>query len=131
MIVLVVILVAGGVALLLVRRRSSPVTTPSEYRQLTNFTDSAVAPSLSPDGRIVTFKRGEDAFFSTGQIYFQMLPDREPVRLTNDADRKYAPVFSPDGSRIAYTNVSVTHSSTGPDTWTVSSTRWPADPASA
>ena len=119
MIVLVAILLTGGVALLLVQKRSSPVTTPTEYRQLTNFTDSVVAPSLSPDGRILTFKRGEDAFFSSGQIYVQMLPDGEPVRLTHDADRKYAPVFSPDGSRIAYSNVSVTHSSTGPDTWTV------------
>ena len=43
-------------------RRSAPVTSPSEYTQITNFTDSAVAPSLSPDGRMVTFKRGEDAF---------------------------------------------------------------------
>ena len=29
--------------------------------QLTNFADSASAPSLSPDGRMVTFKRGGDA----------------------------------------------------------------------
>jgi len=25
-----------------------PVTSPSEYTQITNFTDSATAPSLSP-----------------------------------------------------------------------------------
>ena len=118
-IVLVVILLGGGVGLFFLLRRSSKVTSPSEYTQLTNFTDSAVAPSLSPDGRMVTFKRGEDSFFSSGQIYVQMLPNGEPVRLTHDADRKYAPVFSPDGSRIAYSNVSATHSSTWPDTWTV------------
>ena len=93
------------------------MTSPSEYTQITNFTDSAVAPSLSPDGRMVTFKRGEDAFFSSGQIYVKMLPNGEPVRLTNDADRKYAPVFTPDGSRIAYTSVTLTHPRW--DTWTV------------
>src|SRR5205085_6770323 len=63
---------AGSVAMLAVganlwlrsapARRSAPVTSPSEYIQITNFTDSVVAPSLSPDGRMVTFKRGEDAF---------------------------------------------------------------------
>ena len=62
------------------------MTSPSEYTQITNFTDSAVAPSLSPDGRMVTFKRGEDAFFSSGQIYVKLLPNGESVRLTNDAD---------------------------------------------
>jgi serine/threonine protein kinase/Tol biopolymer transport system component len=87
-------------------RRS--VTSPSEYVQITNFTDSAVAPSLSPDGRMVTFKRGEDAFFSTGQIYVKLLPNGESVRLTNDDAFKYAPVFTPDGSRIAYTYASAT-----------------------
>jgi Tol biopolymer transport system component len=80
------------------------VTSPSEYTQLTNFTDSAVAPSLSPDGRMVTFKRGEDSFLSRGQIYVKLLPNGESVQLTNDAGRKYAPVFTPDGSRIAYTH---------------------------
>ena len=62
-----------------------PVTSPSEYTQLTNFTDSAVAPSLSPDGRMVTFKRGEDSFLSRGQIYVKLLPNGESVPLTNDA----------------------------------------------
>jgi serine/threonine protein kinase len=35
-----------------------PVTSPSEYIQITDFSDSASAPSLSPDGRMVTFLRG-------------------------------------------------------------------------
>ena len=113
-IVLALLLLAGGVGLFYSGRSSAPVTSPSEYTPITSFNDSAVAPSLSPDGRMVTFKRGEDAFFSSGQIYVKLLPNGEPVRLTNDADTKYAPVFTPDGSRIAYTNASATW-----DTWTV------------
>jgi serine/threonine protein kinase len=113
-IVLALVLFASGLWLFYSARRSAPVTSPSEYTQITNFTDSAVAPSLSPDGRMVTFKRGEDAFFSSGQIYVKLLPNGEAVRLTNDADTKYAPAFTPDGSRIAYTNTSGTW-----DTWTV------------
>ena len=114
--VLALVLVAGGVGLFYVAKPSVPVTSPSEYTQITSFTDSATAPSLSPDGRMVTFKRGEDGFLSSGQIYIKLLPNGESVRLTNDANRKYAPVFTPDGSRIAY---SVVNGSGGWDTWTV------------
>jgi DNA-binding winged helix-turn-helix (wHTH) protein/Tol biopolymer transport system component len=116
---LALLLLAGGVGLFYSARRSVPVTSPSEYTQITNFTDSAVAPSLSPDGRMVTFKRSENAFASIGQIYVKLLPNGEPVRLTNDSDFKYAPVFAPDGSRVAYTDFSFTRTPLGFNTWTV------------
>src|SRR5215831_9772169 len=35
-----------------------PVTSPTEYVALTDFTDSATAPALSADGKMVTFIRG-------------------------------------------------------------------------
>ena len=92
-----------------------PVTSPSEYTQLTNFTDSATAPSLSPDGRMVVFKRGEDSFLSSGDIYVKLLPNGEAVKLTTEPARRYGPVFTPDGSRIAYTQVTAGSW----DTWTV------------
>ena len=106
LLVVALLLLAGGVGLFYSAKPSAPVTSPSEYTQITNFTDSAVAPSLSPDGRMVTFIRGGDSFLSRGQIYVKLLPNGESVRLTNDARAKYAPVFTPDGSRIAYTDVS-------------------------
>ena len=92
-----------------------PVTSPSEYTQLTNFTDSATAPSLSPDGRMVAFKRGEDSFLSSGDIYVKLLPNGEAVKVTAEPARRYGPVFTPDGSRIAYTQVAAGSW----DTWTV------------
>jgi len=114
LIVTAVLLVAAG-ALLFRQKPSTPVTSPSEYTQLTNFTDAAVAPSLSPDGRMVTFIRGGESFLSNGQIYVKLLPNGDSVRLTNVTGQKYGPVFTPDGSRVAYTNL------TGNDfdTWTV------------
>jgi serine/threonine protein kinase/Tol biopolymer transport system component len=115
LIVLALLVLAGGVGLFYSARPSTPVTSPSEYTQITNFTDSAVAPSLSPDGRMVTFIRGGDSFLSRGQIYVKLLPNGESVRLTNDNHRKYAPVFTPDASRIAYTDQINSHW----DTWTV------------
>src|SRR5262249_40976823 len=78
----------------------------AEYVPLTNFTDSAVQPSLSADGRMLTFIRGDDAFTTDGEVYVKLLPNGDPVQLThdgNDGTRKMSPKFSPDGSRIAYT----------------------------
>ena len=73
------------------------------YTQLTDFTDSAVSPALSPDGRMLAFIRGIDTFMSPDQIYVKMLPNGEAKRITDDARPKYGPAFSPDGSEIAYT----------------------------
>ena len=114
----VLLVLAGAAGVFYATRPRVPVTTSSEYIQLTNFADSAVAPSLSPDGRMLTFKRGEDAFLSSGQIYVKTLPNGEPIRLTNDTNSKYAPMFTPDSSRITYTSVN-TSGTVSFDTWTV------------
>src|SRR5258705_1802751 len=76
---------------------------PAGYTQITNFTDSAVSPALSPDGRMLAFIRSESWFLTPDQIYIKLLPDGEPVQLTHDSRQKYGPTFSPDGSRILYT----------------------------
>jgi len=75
-----------------------------EYLPLTNFTDSATAPTLSPDGRMLAFIRGQDTFMGPGDVYVKLLPDGDPVQLTHDGRGKMGPVsFSADSSRIAYT----------------------------
>jgi serine/threonine protein kinase len=94
-----------------------PVTSPSEYVQLTDFSDSASAPALSPDGRIVTFFRSGSPFLTYGQIYVKLLPDGQSTQITNDPSPKYNPIFTPDGSRVAYTAIS--HAEGSWDTWTV------------
>jgi len=80
-----------------------PVTSASEYVQLTDFSDSVSAPALSPDGRMVTFLRGGVPFMSTDQIYVKLLPDGQSTQLTNEPHGKYDPVFTPDGAHVAYT----------------------------
>lgn len=73
-----------------------------KWEQLTFFTDSAVYPELSPDGRVLAFIRGSDTFIGSGQVYVKLLPSGEPIQLTHDHTSKLSPTFSPDGSRIAY-----------------------------
>ncbi len=91
--------------------RTPAVST--NWEQMTFFTDSAVYPALSPDGRMMAFIRGDDTFFGKGEIYVKLLPSGDAVQLTHDSLLKLAPVFSPDGSRIAY-------GTAGPfDTWEV------------
>ena len=96
----VVVAVAAG---LLAVRLSSPPGQELKYTQITNFTDSAMAPALSPDGRMVAFFRSANWFLTPDPIYVKMLPDGEPVPITRDSRLKYGLAFSPDGSRIAYT----------------------------
>jgi DNA-binding winged helix-turn-helix (wHTH) protein/Tol biopolymer transport system component len=75
----------------------------AKYTPLTDFTDSATTPALSPDGHMLAFIRGDSSFMSAGQIYVKILPDGEARPVTNDARLKYNLAFSPDGSQIAYT----------------------------
>ena len=92
-----------AVGLLLYRGRSVAPPSRAEWVQLTDFTDSAVSPALSPDGRMLAFVRGSDTFMGQGQVYVKLLPSGEPMQLSHDALPKMSPIFSPDGSRIAYT----------------------------
>jgi serine/threonine protein kinase len=87
-----------------VLRGSSPSAPPAskDWQQLTFFTDSAVYPALSPDGRMLAFIRGNDSFLSQGQVFVKLLPDGQPAQLTHDDSTKLAPSFSPDGSRISF-----------------------------
>ncbi len=94
--------IVTAVVVNILRNQQSPGSTQLQYIQLTNFTDSAASPALSPDGRMLAFIRGPETFFGPGQIYVKLLPDGEPVQLTNDDFEKMGPQFSPDGARIAY-----------------------------
>ena len=100
-----VLAVGLGVAALLLMAPRHPVTSPAEYEPLTDVADSATAPALSPDGRILAFIRGGDAFLSPGQIWLKLLPNGEPIRLTQTAARLFGPTFTPDGTQVAYTAV--------------------------
>ncbi len=102
-----VVLAVGSIAFYRTRHR-----LPERYLQLTDFTDSAVAPVLSPDGHMVAFIRGDNGFLTSDEIYVKMLPNGEARRVTDDARPKYGLAFSPDGTEIAYTVLETTEFST-------------------
>ncbi|MCA1585309.1 MAG: serine/threonine-protein kinase [Acidobacteria bacterium] len=101
--VVTVLVTGGGVLLFRSASRSGPIASSADYVQLTDLAESAVTPSLSPDGRMVTFKVGEDFFFGRGRIYVRPLPNGESVPLTPSGVGMYGPVFNHDGTRVAYT----------------------------
>jgi len=101
--VAIAVLVLAVAAAFLLRHPSSGGVAPSkEWEQLTFFTDSAVYPTLSSDGRMLAFIRGDNSFITSGELYVKLLPGGEPVQLTHDSRPKLAPSFSPDNSRISY-----------------------------
>jgi DNA-binding winged helix-turn-helix (wHTH) protein/Tol biopolymer transport system component len=102
--------IVGAVALLVTVAVALPAFWPTRpaapeptYTQITNFTDSAVSPALSADGRMLAFIRSENWFLTPDQIYVKLLPNGEPTQVTHDSRPKYGLAFSPDGSRITYT----------------------------
>ncbi len=98
----ILVLAVAAAAFFLYRSSRSSPPASKDWEQLTFFTDSAVYPAISPDGRMLAFIRGSDSFFGPGQIYVKFLPDGQPVELTHDASQKLNPVFSADNSLIAY-----------------------------
>jgi eukaryotic-like serine/threonine-protein kinase len=99
------------------RRPDTPApAAPREYSPVTHFADPVASPSLSPDGRMVTFLRSAGTFNQRGDVYVKELPDGEPIQLTFDGLPKMGPIFSPDGETIVYTRI-VTQFVW--DTWTV------------
>ena len=93
-------MVAGA---LVATRWTRPVRRNLTYTQITNFTDSAMGPALSPDGRMLAFLRTDRWWLTTDQIYVKLLPNGDPVQITHDPRPKYGLAFSADGSQIAYT----------------------------
>src|SRR6202020_446421 len=79
-----------AIAVAFLFRRPSPGVVPAskEWEQLTFFTDSAVYPTLSPDGRMLAFIRGDNPFITSGELYVKLLPGGEPVQLTHDSRPK-------------------------------------------
>jgi len=103
----------------LVDRPKAHAISAADYVQITNFTDSAVQPALSPDGKMLAFIRGNGTFITPGDVYAKLLPTGQPVALTHDAKLKLAPAFSAAGVDVAYTVLDTDTRRGAFDTWVV------------
>ena len=98
---LVLMVLAGLISVWLTRSSKLDL----RYAKITNFTDSAMAPALSADGRMIAFFRSDNWFLTRDEAHIKLLPNGEPVQLTHDPRLKCCLAFSPDGSRVAYTTL--------------------------
>ena len=98
----VVLFTAALVTYFYLRATRTAPMSDKKWEQLTFFTDAAVYPALSPDGRLLTFIRGSGTFLGQGDVYVKLLPSGEPIQLTHDKSVKLSPAFPPDGSRVVY-----------------------------
>jgi Tol biopolymer transport system component len=110
-------MLVGIAALWVARADRRAVTSPAEYQALTDVADSATAPVLSPDGRLLAFIRNGEWLLGSGQVWLKALPDGESVQLTKATGLLFAPAFNADGTRVSYTVVDRRGESW--DTWTV------------
>jgi eukaryotic-like serine/threonine-protein kinase len=99
-----------------------PVTRPTEYEALTDLSESATAPAISRDGKMLAFIAGDSHFLGAGRIYVKLLPDGEPEPLTKALASVYGPTFSFDGSRVAFTYFTNGHPEPAWNTLTVPTT---------
>lgn len=113
----VALVLLAGLALWLWVDRKHAVTDPAEYVQLTDVTDTATSPVLSPDGHMLAFIRGGSAFMGSGQIWLKVLPNGEPVKLTDAHGFVWAPAFTPDGANVVYSSIDNQRGTW--NTWTV------------
>jgi DNA-binding winged helix-turn-helix (wHTH) protein/Tol biopolymer transport system component len=104
------------------RGERETLAAAGNYVQLTNFTDAAFSPALSPDGRMLTFIRGENprTLGGKGDVFIKLLPDGEPVQLTHDGKPKMNPAFTPGGDRITYSYTNLMTDPQGWSTWAIS-----------
>lgn len=98
---LLAIVIGAGVLILTTRGGSG--TPPTDYEALTDLSESATAPALSPDGKMLAFIVGGSDFLGAGRLYVKQLPHGEPEPLTKVLGSIYGPAFSFDGTRVGFT----------------------------
>lgn len=97
----IALIAAGLVWWLASASKAAPPAEQYSFRRITSDTMSNVAPTISPDGKLVAYA-SDRAQAGTTDIWVQQVGGGEPVRLTSGLGLCHGPSFSPDGNRIAF-----------------------------
>jgi len=81
--------------------RSDPAPLGTNFRQLTFDSRDSSWPSLSPDGKLVTYQ-SDRAVPGHYDVWVQQVSGGPAIRLTNGPGNHGRPAFSADGSRIYF-----------------------------
>ena len=93
--------VMGFIASTFAFKNNSPAYIVGETRQVTNFADLEVQPSISPDGRTIAYAAGNAS--GIYRIFVRQISGGRAIPLTDSGTQADWPRWSPDGSKIIYT----------------------------
>lgn len=74
---------------------------PPRFQLLTEDTNLALGPALSPDGKLLAYAANRDGEEGL-DIWVQTVPTGTPLRLTAHGEDDFTPTFSPDGKWIIF-----------------------------
>ncbi|MCC6344678.1 MAG: serine/threonine-protein kinase [Bryobacterales bacterium] len=74
---------------------------PPRFQLLTEDTNLALGPALSPDGKLLAYAANRDGEEGL-DIWVQTVPAGTPLRLTAHEEDDFTPTFSPDGKWIVF-----------------------------
>jgi serine/threonine protein kinase len=83
----------------LARIEGSEKSRRVKTQQLTSGTSLHMTPSISPDGKLIAFSKGNG---ETMNIYIMPIEGGNPTQLTFFDSNNSSPVWSPDGTEIAF-----------------------------
>jgi serine/threonine protein kinase len=96
-----VAIAAAGALVWTQRQAAPPFSSTGTLTRLTSDSGLAIAPALSPDGRLVAYA-SDRAGEGNLDIWVRQVAGGDPIRLTRDAADEVDPTFTPDGTQVAF-----------------------------
>ena len=97
------VVVMGFIASTFAFRNSAPAYVVGDTKQVTNFPNLEIQPSISPDGRTIAYAAGNGS--GKFRIFVRQISGGRAIPLSDSTSTAEWPRWSPDGSKIIYTGL--------------------------